>query len=272
MEFFGRADAGPTNDALQTTNATSVIAQLAPDLIGLEEVCDTTDFTAVINGLASQHGLTYDAVLANDPTLGNAYSGYGGSWGQKTALLFKPSVATRVSAQLVYRTDLDGSWASTFASRDPLEVELRLNASGAIVYVIVVHLKAEDDTASYQQRVQASTDLKAYLDAVHPHDAVMVIGDWNDDLDSSITSGEPSPFTNFLDAPAGYLFATKPLSDTHTTTTDDHAGHPIDHHLITQPLFGKLIAGSATVLHPAVSAYSSTTSDHYPTLVRYALP
>src|SRR6185312_1089032 len=144
--------------------------------------------------------------------------------------------------------------------RDPLELQLQL-ASGGTLYVIAVHLKSEVDPASYQERVQESVDLKAYLDSAHANDAVMVIGDWNDDLDSSITTGEPSPFMNFVDAGASYRFATQPLAASHQTTLVNYTGHPIDHHMINAALFGNLIPNSAAIILPSIQNYGRTTSD-----------
>jgi len=271
IEFFGKSDAGPIDDALQTTNVATEVAQLAPDLMAFEEVCDTTDFAQVVSTLSTQTSHPYASIVANDPSLGNAYANFGGSWGQKTALVWRTDFATLVSGQLVYRTDIDGLWGSTFAARDPLELQLQL-ASGGTLYVIAVHLKSEVDPASYQERVQESADLKAYLDLAHANDAVMVIGDWNDDLDGSITTGEPSPFMNFVDAGSSYRFATQPLAASHQTTLVNYTGHPIDHHMINAALFGNLIPGSAAIIQPSIQNYGRTTSDHYPTVVEYRFP
>ena len=228
----------------------------------------------VLAEVAQTWGEEVGAVLANDPSLGNAYANYGGSWGQKTALVYKKRRATVLDAQLVYRTDLDPSWGSTFASRDPLEVHLRVDAPGGAreVWVLVVHLKALGDAASLAQRAQASDDLTRYLDQAHGADAVMVVGDWNDDLDSSIRSGAASPFANVLADPDHYRFATQPLSDAHTSTTADHTGHPIDHHLLSAPLFGNLQPDTLQLVQPTVASYATTTSDHYPVLVGYRFP
>ncbi|MBS2028067.1 MAG: endonuclease/exonuclease/phosphatase family protein [Deltaproteobacteria bacterium] len=271
IEFFAMPDAGPTDDALQATNVTAGIQQVAPDIMAFEEVCDEGVFAQVPANLESQTGATFQSIVANDPSLGNAYANYGGSWGQKTALIWRTDVATYVSGQLVYRTDLDPSWGSTFATRDPLEIKLQL-ADGTILYVIVVHLKSGVDTASYNERVQESADLKTYLEQVHANDAVMVIGDWNDDLDSSITSGEPSPFSALVADTADYVFTTMPFSTANESTLDTFQGHPIDHHLVNKQLFNFVINNSAQIIHPNIVNYGDTTSDHYPTLVQYQRP
>jgi endonuclease/exonuclease/phosphatase family metal-dependent hydrolase len=278
LEFFGKADAGPTDDVAQEQNAAQVMGDADADLWALEEVCDEASFQQLLSDLKAQHPFEdYGYVLANDPNLGHAYSGYGGAWGQKTALLYRKSVASVLDAQLLYRTDLDPNWSSTFASRDPLEVHLRLNLGNGTrdVYVIVVHLKASADPGSYAQRQQAAADLLAYLSEPARSSApVIVVGDWNDDLDQSITSDgaggyEPSPFQNLVDDSVHFLFPTKSFSDDGVSTTAFFPT-PIDHHLITDELFGNLVPGSAAVINTYPLRYS--TSDHYPTSARYQFP
>ena len=56
--------------------------------------------------------------------------------------------------------------------------------------VIVLHAKAMSDMDSWQRRVDASRALKTYLDGTWPSAKVLVIGDFNDDVDVSISSPE----------------------------------------------------------------------------------
>jgi len=266
LDFFGRADAGPTDDDLQATHVAAVMAQVNPDVWALEEVCDEGHFADVVQSVSASTGRPMVALLANDPNLGNPYADYGGTWGQKTAVLFDSSVLAVVDAQLVYRR----AWGANFSSRDPLEVHFKVRATGAELWILVVHLKALAELDAYDVRVQASQDLQGYVNQVHANDRVMVIGDWNDDLDGSILAGKPSPFENFLDDPA-YQFATLPFANAQESTTADHTGHPIDHHLITAPLFQALVPGSAEIIKPNIAGYADNTSDHYPTVVRYLL-
>jgi hypothetical protein len=101
---------------------------------------------------------------------------------------------------------------------------------------------------------------------------VILVGDVNDDLDTSIRSGQPSPYKNFVDDSARYMFPTKLLTDTNQSTTVSHT-QPIDHHLISNELLPYYIASSAAVhrVDQYVDDYGDTTSDHLPTLSRYAL-
>ena len=159
------------------------------------------------------------------------------------------------------------------AGRPPLEVKLRVTLNGTTedVVVIVQHPKCCSDSASWQRRVNASNALKAYVDATWPTQKVWVIGDWNDDVDTSITTGSASPYANFVNDPARYTVVTKALSDAHIAST---TGFPdtIDHHMGTNEVAATLVPGSVQVFRADayVASYGTTTSDHYPVMSRYS--
>src|SRR5262249_38419831 len=91
-----------------------------------------------------------------------------------------------------------------------------------------------------------------------------------DDLDTSITPQEPSPYSNFVNDAADYKFPTKALSDAGIAST---VGFPdtIDHHLNTNDSNAQYVTGSAEVyrVDQFISNYGNTTSDHFPVLTRY---
>lgn len=260
IEWFGDTSYGPTDNTLQRTNVTDVIRGADMDLWGIEEVVSATQFNTMKSALTG-----YAGFLSNDASVTSG-SSYYTSTEQKLGFLYKTSVATVQSAKIILTTaDYD------FAGRPPLEVKLAvtLNGSTENVIVIVVHMKAASDSASYQRRLNASTKLKSYLDSSYPTQKVFVLGDLNDDLDQSI-SGSTSPYANFLGDSARYQFATKPLSDAGISTTAG-GGATIDHHLLTNEIASALIAGSTQVyrVDNYIPSYSSTTTDHFPVLSRY---
>ena len=120
-------------------------------------------------------------------------------------------------------------------------------------------------------RRDEAVELKDYLDVNLPLQRVLVLGDWNDDLDASIAKPNPSPFQGFLDDPEDYTFVTKPLTDSRQSTTVGYPD-PIDHQLASNELRADYVGGSLTVVRPSLSGYGSNTSDHYPVTSRYALP
>src|SRR5207253_8672411 len=61
----------------------------------------------------------------------------------------------------------------------------------------------------------------------------LVLGDWNDDLYTSIVPAHDSPYQNFVSDSAHYWFVTKTLTDQHLGSTTSHPSM-IDHHLVTR--------------------------------------
>ena len=260
LEWFGDTTYGPTDNTLQRTNVTDVLRGADMDFWGLEEVVSTTQFNTMKSALTG-----YAGFLSNDASVTSG-SSYYTSTEQKLGFLYKTSVVTVQSAKIILTaSDYD------FAGRPPLEVKVGITLNGTTenVIVIVVHMKAASDSASYQRRLNASTALKSYLDSTYPTQKVVVLGDFNDDLDQSI-SGTTSPFANFVSDSSRYKFATKPLSDAGVSTTAG-GGATIDHQLLTNELASALVSGSTEVyrVDNYIPSYASTTTDHFPILSRF---
>jgi endonuclease/exonuclease/phosphatase family metal-dependent hydrolase len=263
IEFFGSTGNGPTDETLQLNNARDIIAGTDFDIWGLAEIVGTTQFNSLKSQLPGYSGL-----LANDPLVTSGSSFYTASE-QKVGILFKSSVATLQSARLILtQNDAD------FAGRPPLEVKLRVTVNGVTedLVVIVLHAKAFNDLTSFQRRQAASTALKSFLDTTYPTQKVIVVGDFNDDVDTSITSGQASPYQNFVSDTADYTFLTRPLSLSGQSSTVSFPDM-IDHHLATNDLASGFVASSAEVyrVDAFISGYGNNTSDHFPVLSRYSL-
>jgi endonuclease/exonuclease/phosphatase family metal-dependent hydrolase len=261
VEWFGDTGNGPSNESLQVANVRDTIAGTDFDVWALEEVVSAASFQQLLSGLSG-----YGGILASDGRVTSGSSYYAASE-QKPALVWKTSLATFSSARLILTSsDYD------FAGRPPLEVKLNvaLNGSTEQRVFIVLHMKAMSESASWRRRSNASVALKSYLDATYPTQKVIVLGDWNDDLDTSITSGEQTPYQNFLSDPERYAFVTRTLTQSGIATTCGYSD-TIDHQLATQEQAADLISGSVQVyrLDSVVSSFCSTTTDHYPVLARY---
>ncbi|MDB4951266.1 MAG: Endonuclease/exonuclease/phosphatase [Gemmatimonadetes bacterium] len=260
LEWFGDASNGPTNDALQLTNVKDVITGADIDVWGLEEVVSGSEWST----LKSIPG--YAGVLANDANVTNGSAYYTASE-QKVGVLYKTSVASLVSAKVILTAN-----DNDFAGRPPLEVKLNVTLNGTTepLVIIVLHMKAFNDVASWQRRQNAAVALKSYLDSTYPTQKVMVVGDWNDDVDTSITSGQPTPFANFVGDAARYRYPTKALTDAGIASTVSYPDF-IDHQLDTNEMYATYVPGSAKVyrVDSYIASYGTTTTDHYPVLSRY---
>ena len=264
IEWFGDAANGPTNETLQQSNVRDIISGADMDIWGFQEVVGASAFNSVESQLPGYTGFLANESLVVD---GPAYYSDFSNTEQKVGILYKSSVATLVGAKIILKTnDYD------FAGRPPMEVTLRVSLNGTTedIIVIVLHNKCCTDDESYQRRLNASNALKSYIDTTHPTRKVWVIGDWNDDVDTSISIGRASPFKNFVDATTTFRFPTKALSDAGIASTVSYSDM-IDHHLVTNESNATYVANSAEVyrVDAYITNYGTTTSDHYPVLSRY---
>ncbi|QRN98618.1 endonuclease/exonuclease/phosphatase family protein [Archangium violaceum] len=266
LEFFGSPDAGPSNEQLQLDNVRKVISTTGADIWGLEEVVDATHFAALKQQLPG-----YDGFLANEVPYGSTYYS---TTEQKVGLLYRSDVVTLLDKQLILTSS-----NYDFGTRPPLRVDLRITRDGASVdlVAIVLHMKAFSDMESYDRRRRAALALEDYLDTELMNTPVLVLGDWNDDVDVSITRDPnvvngymPTPYKNLLDAPEEYTFLTQPLSLVGQRSTVSNTQF-IDHQLVSNELLPRYVSDSAQRLRPDnyISQYGTTTSDHYPVLSRF---
>lgn len=261
LEWFGDAGNGPTNDSLQLSTAASAIQAMDLDIMGLQEIVSASQFADLDARLPNHVGL-----LASAPTVTGGAVAYSAGE-QKLAILYNPRVATLLGARVVL-----ANVAADFAGRPPLELSFRVTTGSATreIVVLVVHMKALTDVDSWQRRVNASEALKLYLDQTYPTQRVIVIGDFNDDLDASISAGRLTPYANFISDVPRYAFPTALLSLTRVATTVGFAD-AVDHHLATNEMMQDYVAASAHVvrLDRYITGYGTITSNHYPVVTSY---
>ncbi|MFP2925818.1 lamin tail domain-containing protein [Pyxidicoccus sp. 3LG] len=262
LEYFGSTSHGPSNETGQLQNARDVILGSDLDLWGVEEIVSAAQFSSLVSQLPGYAGLLgSDAIVQGGST-------YYTPGEQKVGLLYKPSIATVLGARVILTAN-----ATLFGGRPPLEVRLQVSLNGHTeeLVVIVLHAKAMGDVDSWQRRVDASKALKAFLDTTWPSAKVLVIGDFNDDVDVSITSGRASPYANFVNDANDYTFPTKALSDANLTSTIGYKA-VIDHHLATNEVQALYVPGSAEAyrVDAYIADYDTTTTDHLPVLTRYS--
>jgi endonuclease/exonuclease/phosphatase family metal-dependent hydrolase len=264
VSWFGDTGNGPDDETLQLRRVRDVIRGADLDLWGLEEVVGRGPFNQLVAQLPGYAGL-----LANDPSVAGGAASYSdfGDQEQKVALVYKTSVVEVLGAKVVLA---DKDYA--FAGRPPLEVRLRIRVGGVTQegVAIVMHAKADTQEASWARRRDASAALKAYLDATWPTARVWVIGDFNDDVDVSISGGRASPYANFVSDPGRWTFLTAALSAAGTSTMVGYSD-AIDHVLVSDEAAATYVAGSVEALRVDtwIKPYASSTSDHYPVLARF---
>jgi endonuclease/exonuclease/phosphatase family metal-dependent hydrolase len=265
IEWFGDEGNGPVDEETQLRRVRDVVNGAELELWAVQEIVDPAAFSALVAATPGYAGL-----LANQPSVADGpsyYNDFGGNE-QKVGLIYRTDAVEILSARIIL-AELDFA----FAGRPPMEARVRVSAGGTTVegVVIVLHAKASRDLESYRRRRNAAEGLQAYLDATWPDAPVWVLGDFNDDVDTSIRTGQPSPYAGLVAAPE-WTFTTGVLSaagESSTVGFDD----VIDHHLVSDEVAAGYVDGSAEVfdLDAYIQGYGTTTSDHYPILARYRL-
>jgi hypothetical protein len=109
--------------------------------------------------------------------------------------------------------------------------------------------------------------LKDSLDAFYSMDNIILLGDYNDDLDQSIGTG-PSTYEVIISDP-DFDGVTISLSEAglRSFIFNDNV---IDHIIISNELYDNYLEGSETLFIPfnLIENYGNTTSDHLPVSVR----
>lgn len=256
IEWFGSSSNGPGNEDLQLESVARIIADAEIDLWALQEIDDEAHFWSLVEML----GAGWEGTISSGS---NFQLGY----------IFNTDViALRGTEEILDQFEDD------FAGRPPLliDADVMLPDDTVRATIITLHMKAFGDASSYGRRDRAATHLKNRLDFFYANEPMIVLGDFNDELTSSIRSGEPSPYAAFVADEENYAFLTLPLDEQDVPTWCDtptcSIGSTFDHILITDELFAAAKGESTDrfdELIDAVDQYTSTTSDHLPVYARF---
>ncbi|HEY8917130.1 MAG TPA: Ig-like domain-containing protein [Chitinophaga sp.] len=280
IEWFGSPAQNPANDSLQQANVTTILQKLNADVFALAEVVDTARFKQVVSQLPGYSYVLSDfgsyADNVNDPDYVSA---------QKLAFVYKTSVVRSLRTYGVLRQGgSDSAYYNWSSGRFPylMEAVANLNGDSARINFVLLHAKANTGSASekieaYYRRKRGNIELKDSLDTQYPYSNILMLGDFNDALNKTITT-ELAPDTttsyiNFVTDTADYDPLTLPLSLAGQQST---VSFPtvIDNVIASNEMGQAYLPGSAMVFTQAaqlVSSYSSTTTDHYPVITRYNL-
>ncbi len=271
IEWFGSTGNGPSDEDLQKANVKKVIEALDADVYAFQEISNADAFNSL-------------------KTLLPAYEGFMSEYAsntQEVAFFYKKATVTEVKRKYLLKggTGVSNFWAS---GRYPYLLEVDATVNGVIkrLHLINIHAKAnESDTpeaalTAYNRRKDDVRILKDSLDAYYPNASIIMVGDYNDDIDftvADLTGTTESTYKAFAEDAARYTFATMPLSLAGLRSYVSRE-NVIDHVLYSNELADFYIANSARIVIPfeavgttTAEAYANTTSDHLPTIARFNL-
>jgi methionine-rich copper-binding protein CopC len=283
LEWFGSTSLGPTNDALQEQNVKTVLQSLAADVYALEEVVSETRLANVVSQMPG-----YSYVLSNYGSYSNPNQAGTGplAEAQKLGLIYKTAMfpggmttQALLSAGINSAADVTNPAYNWYASgRFPFMVTgtTTLNGATKTIRFIVVHAKANTSPTltSYQRRKAGNDSLLTHLNLFYPNDNIIMLGDFNDDLDSTITAGispKLSSYKQFVDDATRFSSPTLALSLSGKKSTVSY-NDVIDHVMISNEMQCSYLGGSAAIIADVTSlipSYGTTTTDHFPVYTRY---
>lgn len=279
IEWFGGMN-GPVNDSLQIANTTRLLKNINADVLGLTEIIDTVALKRMTENLGvnkDEFGYFVSKYTSNasNPASANYSSG------QKLAFVYRTKNVKPIQIEpLFYTSDITSPAYNNWTSgRFPLIMRAEITLSGMKkeIHFILIHGKAQNSADAHMRRKNAAQSLHEYIEANLKDKAVVILGDYNDDLDETVGSliqvgadWPKSSYEVFTKDTSKYLPVTLPLSLNKETSTARFS-EMIDHIILTNELQQSYIKNSTQVLDETsnmILNYSTTTSDHYPVLTR----
>ena len=261
IEWFGSEHAAPTDDELQFETVRAVIEQAAVDVWALQEIADPADFHRLLDSL----GAGYGGVLGKQPLFGGQ---------QRLAFIYRTQVVDLLSWEHLFDNEED---AHAFGYRPPLQikVEAALPSDTAELTLLTLHAKCCSDADEHERRAEGAQLIKNRIDFLRPNEPIIILGDFNDELDSSIRFGEDSPYAAFVADTADYVAATLHLEEgdelpTFCENSSCTDGSTLDHIMLTDELAPSYVSSDRyTAPLDANTRYIYETSDHLPVVAHF---
>ncbi len=288
IEWFGDEANSPAagnsmSDAIQKDSTKAVIRRLNADVYTVEEIADDALFAQMVNELPG-----YDYVLSPAVSRPNDTGVK-----QKVGFIYNTTtvnvVETKVllesihplynggddSALVDYPSTTDRFYAS---GRLPFLMTADVTIDGATEQINLVALHARANSGSdaqgrYDMRKYDVEVLKDTLDAQYANSKLILLGDYNDDVDETVAdiTVTTSSFEVYTADTTNYNIVSSTLSDAGFRSFVFRE-NMIDHIAITNELEENYINESVRVHYEFYdSDYATTTSDHFPVSARFQL-
>lgn len=296
LEFFGTdvkdtsgTEFGPTNDTLQIDNVAAVMNTLNADVYAVQEVSDDAALDILIQKI-SINGKTFAKSVS--PVWSRSFQAPDANFPpQKLVVIYNTQTTAVKKTRVLFSKFYDevragtktlpnypgGDGSSFYSSgRLPYLVEIETNIGGVKkdLKIIDIHARANSggDIARYNMRKYDVELLKDSLDVEFPNANVVLLGDFNDDVDQSVIAGNPSSYQKMVEDTARYNTLTLEISKSGAFSYLSSGGF-LDHIVVSNELTDEYVPNSIMVYDPRldVSNYVTTTSDHGPVIARFEL-
>ncbi len=292
LEFFGarREDFnnqsfGPDDVVLQAQNVRKVLDSLQSDIIALQEVSNTALLAEMV---ANMPGYAYVCSERYSRSWGGPSSTFAP---QKICYIYKTSTVNITSQRVMFEEMFDAARAGASTALDeyptktptsfyssgrlPFELKARVTIGAVARDITFINIHAKSGGSNiedYNRRRFDAQALKDTLDIYYQNQNIILLGDYNDDLDVSIIQNLPSPYSQFTTAESGFFPISKALSLANNRSTIGF-NDMIDHIITSSSLEPDYVAESAKVIAPfrMIPNYGNSTTDHLAVAARFEL-
>lgn len=225
----------------------TLIKAMNADIIALQEITSTSDLDRLDVLLDDYRALEYP--------INNS------DW--NLAYLYNPSEIQIDASET--KIIFDNDWYSF--PRPPFEIHATHVPSSTDLILLNNHLKCCGGSDNENRRRTAAEQLHDYIDSNYPNDAVIVLGDLNDEIDG--TSYSSNVFWDFVNDPSHYSVADMPIA-TGSSLWWSYPSWPshIDHIIITDELFDMVDTLMTLKPDACYNDYPDVISDHRPVYLR----
>jgi endonuclease I/chitodextrinase len=291
IEWFGDESNSPAigyddSDTVQKDSVKVVLQALDADIYAVEEISDEALFATLVSEMEGYAYVLSDAVSYPDDTSGTQ---------QKLGFIYNTETVSVVETKPLlasihpYYNGGDESALEDY----PVTDKTRFYASGRLPFlmtadvtiegvtkqfdIVALHARANSSTTTqerYDMRKYDVEVLKDTLDAQYATRNLIVMGDYNDDVDFTVASdvsSTVSTFEAYVNDTENYNILTSVLSD-NDYRSYVFSENMIDHIMVSDELSSIYIDETVSVGYEFYDAdFSTTASDHFPVSARFLL-
>ncbi|WP_081740475.1 T9SS type A sorting domain-containing protein [Aquimarina pacifica] len=288
IEWFGDETnspvaGNPLSDQIQRDSTATVLQNLQADIYAVQEIADDVLFAELVDLLPG-----YDYVLSD------AFS-YPESTGvvQKLGFIYNTETVSVVETRAMFKSihplynggddsalvEYPSTTSRFYASgRLPflMTADVTINGVTDRIDLIALHARANlssDPQERYDMRAYDVGVLKDSLDVNFANNKVVLLGDYNDDVDQTVAdvSSTISTYQAYVEDTANYRIVSAALSEAGRRSYVFRE-NMIDHITVTNEFADAYIDTSVSVHYEVYDGdYAFTTSDHFPVSARFLL-
>ncbi|MEO6833689.1 MAG: T9SS type A sorting domain-containing protein [Chitinophagaceae bacterium] len=258
---------GDTSQHHQATNIKNVMNQIGADIYACEEVVNVDSFKWLANNLNGNFGYYYSYYGGGYNVNDTNNAAYPASL--KYGFIYRKSMVANVQVRPLMKTSATAS--NSFYGRFPFLVHCDVKGADnnwSAFHFVIIHAACCPDAGACTRRINGCHELKDTLDTYYPSDRIILLGDFNDDFDTTIcTNSTISNYSYMLSDSINYKAVTLPYSRLNIGSVIGY-NNMIDHMIVSNEVVPYFVSNSVQIY----KSYSwANTSDHHPVKAQFVI-